>query len=166
MTRIQPATAALNAIVRPEGPQPSGPINPAAARVSLPVLRSMLSTAELDRRPSRPPDLAAENQALIALAQALATAPETMLQKLADTALVLCRAHSAGLTFWRSRIKRDGSTGVPLPENGLLTEVEERRANLAHAARSWIAIPPCSVRILSAIFPISAKLPPCWKKLC
>ena len=99
MTRIQPATAALNAIVRPEGPQPSGPINPAAARVSLPVLRSMLSTAELDRRPSRPPDLAAENQALIALGQALATAPETILQKLADTALVLCRAHSAGLSL-------------------------------------------------------------------
>ena len=99
MTRIPPATAALNAIVRPEGPQPSGPINPAAARVSPPVLRSMLSTAELDRRPSRPADLAAENQALIALAQALATAPETMLQKLADTALVLCRAHSAGLSL-------------------------------------------------------------------
>ena len=99
MTRIQPATAALNAIVRPEGPQPSAPINPAAARVSLPVLRSMLSTAELDRRPSRPADLAAENQALIELAQALATAPETILQKLADTALVLCRAHSAGLSL-------------------------------------------------------------------
>ena len=67
--------------------------------MTLPVLRSMLSTAELDRRPSRPADLAAENQALIALAQAMATAPETILQKLADTALILCRAQSAGLSF-------------------------------------------------------------------
>jgi PAS domain S-box-containing protein len=78
---------------------PSAPINPAGARASLPVLRSMLSTAELDRRPSRPADLTAENQALIALAQAMATAPETILQKLADTALILCRAHSAGLSL-------------------------------------------------------------------
>ena len=59
----------------------------------------MLSTAELDKRPSRPANLAAENEALIALAQTLATAPETILQKLADTALVLCRAHSAGLSL-------------------------------------------------------------------
>src|ERR1700738_884052 len=34
-----------------------------------PHLRSMLSTAELIRRPSRPPDYAAENRALIVLAQ-------------------------------------------------------------------------------------------------
>ena len=61
-------------------------------------LRSMLSTAELVRRPSRPPDYAAENRALIALAQVMATLPDAILQKLADTALTLCRAHSAGLS--------------------------------------------------------------------
>ena len=59
----------------------------------------MLSTDELRRRPSRRPDHAAENQALIALAQAMATSPEDILQKLADTALSLCRAHSAGLSL-------------------------------------------------------------------
>jgi PAS domain S-box-containing protein len=64
-----------------------------------PNLRSMLSTDELQRRPSRPPDHAAENQALIALAQEMTTSPEGILQRLADTALSLCRAHSAGLSL-------------------------------------------------------------------
>jgi hypothetical protein len=62
-------------------------------------LVSMISTAELSRRPSRLPDYAAENRALVALAQALATAPDSILQKLTDTALTLCRAHSAGFSF-------------------------------------------------------------------
>jgi two-component sensor histidine kinase len=60
---------------------------------------SMVSTAELARRPSRPPDYAAENRALVALAQEMATAPDGILQKLADTALTLCRAHSAGFSL-------------------------------------------------------------------
>ncbi len=59
----------------------------------------MLSTAELSRRPSRPPDHAAENRALVALARELATSPDGILQKLAETALALCRAHSAGLSL-------------------------------------------------------------------
>jgi PAS domain S-box-containing protein len=62
-------------------------------------LKSVLSTAELNRRPSRPPDHASENRALIALAQEMAVSPDGILQKLADTALVLCRAHSAGLSL-------------------------------------------------------------------
>jgi PAS domain S-box-containing protein len=64
-----------------------------------PHLHSILSTAELNRRPSRPPDHAAESRALIALAQEMAASPAGILQKLADTALVLCRAHSAGLSL-------------------------------------------------------------------
>jgi PAS domain S-box-containing protein len=64
-----------------------------------PNLRSMLSTAELNQRPSRPPDHEAENMALLALAREMATSPEGILQKLADTALTLCRAHSAGLSL-------------------------------------------------------------------
>src|SRR5882757_841468 len=63
------------------------------------VLRSMVSTEELRRRPSRCPDYAAENRALIALAQALATSPEDIVQRLAETALSLCQAHSAGLSL-------------------------------------------------------------------
>jgi len=74
--------------------------NPVSGRtLDTPVLRSMLSTAELARRSSRPPDHEAENKALIALAQAMAASPEGILQKFADTALTLCRAHSAGLSL-------------------------------------------------------------------
>ena len=62
-------------------------------------LQSMRSTAELSRRPTRAPDHEAENRALIALAREMAISPEGILQKLADTALVLCRAHSAGLSL-------------------------------------------------------------------
>jgi PAS domain S-box-containing protein len=65
----------------------------------VPTLRSMVSTAELNRRPSRPPDYAAENRALVALAQEMATSPDSILQKLAETALALCGAHSAGLSL-------------------------------------------------------------------
>jgi hypothetical protein len=68
-------------------------------RDSTPELVSILSTAELNRRPSRPPDHAAENRALVALAQEMAISPDGILQKLAETALVLCRAHSAGLSL-------------------------------------------------------------------
>jgi hypothetical protein len=59
----------------------------------------MLSTAELSQRPSRPPDHVAENQALIELARVMATSPDSVLQRLAETALTLCRAHSAGLSL-------------------------------------------------------------------
>jgi PAS domain S-box-containing protein len=59
----------------------------------------MLSIAELGQRPSRAPDHEAESNALIALAQSMAASPEGILQKLADTALTLCRAHSAGLSL-------------------------------------------------------------------
>ena len=62
-------------------------------------LRSMLPTDELLRRPSRPPDYAAENQAIVALTKEMATSPEGILQRLAATALSLCRAHSAGLSL-------------------------------------------------------------------
>jgi PAS domain-containing protein len=71
--------------------------SPAPGRT--PDLRSMLSTAELRRRPSRAPDHEAENKALIGLAQSMAASPEGILQNLAETALTLCRAHSAGLSL-------------------------------------------------------------------
>lgn len=60
---------------------------------------SAVSTAELSRRPSRAPDHESENRALIDLAKELAAAPDGILQKLAETALSLCRAHSAGLSL-------------------------------------------------------------------
>jgi PAS domain S-box-containing protein len=60
---------------------------------------SMLSTAELSRRPRRAPDYEAENRALVTLAREMAASPEDILQKLADAALNLCEAHSAGLSL-------------------------------------------------------------------
>jgi hypothetical protein len=62
-------------------------------------LQSALSTQELSRRPSRPADYAAENRALMALAREMATSPGGILQKLAETALISCCAHSAGLSL-------------------------------------------------------------------
>jgi two-component system CheB/CheR fusion protein len=62
-------------------------------------LNSVITTAELSQRPSRLPDYAAENHALVALTQALAHSPDGVLQKLAETALTLCRAHSAGVSL-------------------------------------------------------------------
>lgn len=62
-------------------------------------LRSVLSTDELSKRPSRTPDYAAECRALIALAEQLATSPGEILQKLVETALELCCAQSAGISL-------------------------------------------------------------------
>ena len=64
-----------------------------------PHLVSATSIAELSRRPSRPPDYAAENGALVELAKTLATNPRRILQRLSDTALALCGADSAGLSL-------------------------------------------------------------------
>ena len=84
---------------------------------------SAASTAELSRRPSRPPDYEAENRALVGLATELATAPDGILQKLAETTLSLCRAHSAGLSLLEeSDRKRNfhwrGLAGVWAPHKG------------------------------------------------
>ena len=62
-------------------------------------LASVVTTAELSRRPSRAPDFAAENRALVALAQMMPGSPDRILQKLAETALSLCRAQSAGFSL-------------------------------------------------------------------
>jgi PAS domain S-box-containing protein len=62
-------------------------------------IQSARSAAELNERPSRPPDYAAENRAMAELARTMAVSPEGLLQRLADIALVLCRADSAGLSL-------------------------------------------------------------------
>lgn len=66
----------------------------------------VISTDELSRRPTRPPDHASENRALVALAEGLTASPDGMLQRLAETALDLCRAHSAGLSLLDEDRKR------------------------------------------------------------
>jgi PAS domain S-box-containing protein len=69
-------------------------------------LLSVLSTAELDKRASRVPDYAAECRALIVLSEELSASPDGVLQKLTDTALTLCRAHSAGVSLLEPDGKR------------------------------------------------------------
>lgn len=61
--------------------------------------RSMLSIDELNRRPTRDPDYETESRALVALAQDMAVSPDRILHRLAETALELCGAHSAGLSL-------------------------------------------------------------------
>lgn len=62
-------------------------------------LEKIIVTAELERRPSREPDLAAENQALIQLTKELARSPQDFFQSLVETSLKLCRAQSAGISL-------------------------------------------------------------------
>lgn len=78
------------------------PVTLQTSRVGLdrkPDLRSVSPVEELSRRPSRPADYAAENRALIGLMQQLSASPRALLQELANAALTLCRAHSAGLSL-------------------------------------------------------------------
>ena len=62
-------------------------------------LDSVITTSDLDTRPARAPDYKSENEALIALAHGLANSPETILHRLAETALSVCRAQSAGISL-------------------------------------------------------------------
>ncbi len=59
----------------------------------------VITTAVLDQRPSRAPDHAAENKALLELGQAFADSPKAVLQKLAETAMALCGAGSSGISI-------------------------------------------------------------------
>jgi PAS domain S-box-containing protein len=60
----------------------------------------VIITPELDRRARRAPNYAAENRWLTALAAAMTESPRNVFQKLADAALELCRAGSAGVSVW------------------------------------------------------------------
>jgi signal transduction histidine kinase/ActR/RegA family two-component response regulator len=62
-------------------------------------LEAVITTAELNLRPSRPVDHAPVNGALVTLMQEMVNSPGTILQRLADTALGLCQAHSAGISL-------------------------------------------------------------------
>jgi PAS domain S-box-containing protein len=62
-------------------------------------LESVITTSELRRRPRRAPDYKGENQVLVSLAAEMAGTPGNVLQKLAESALRLCRAQSAGISI-------------------------------------------------------------------
>jgi hypothetical protein len=61
-------------------------------------LEEIVTTEELAGRPSRPPQHEAENRFLVSLATALADRPDTLFQKLAEAALELTGAGSAGIS--------------------------------------------------------------------
>ncbi len=73
-------------------------LNAPVGCVSETTLEQVISTEELQRRPARAPDHAAENAALVRLARVMAQSPQELLQALTDEAQVLCRAGSAGIS--------------------------------------------------------------------
>jgi signal transduction histidine kinase len=62
-------------------------------------LETILCTDELGRRPVRQPNHEAVASALVELAQTIANSPERVLQRLVETALELCQAHSSGISL-------------------------------------------------------------------
>ena len=75
-------------------------------------LDDVVVNTELDRRPSRPPDYAAEHEALMALARTMAEAPQTILHHLADTAL-----GSSGRRLCRSSQYHDAQGRQPVRDH-------------------------------------------------
>jgi hypothetical protein len=66
-------------------------------------LDDVLISPQLFVRPPRSPDYQAERDALIALAQTVGDAPQTILQKLVETARHLCHADTAGISLLEKR---------------------------------------------------------------
>jgi hypothetical protein len=62
-------------------------------------LDAVVHTAQLYHRASREPDYAAENRALLSLAQVLADPPHDILQRLVEAAIELCHGGSAGISI-------------------------------------------------------------------
>lgn len=65
------------------------------------TLDEVIITADLARRPSRSPDYESENRALVGVMDCLAGScpADEVLQKLVETAMSLCKAHSAGVSL-------------------------------------------------------------------
>jgi PAS domain S-box-containing protein len=62
-------------------------------------LDDVLITAELRKRPSRAPDFEAEARVLNCLAEELAARPRTLLTRVAESVLEICRTESAGVSI-------------------------------------------------------------------
>ncbi|MFL6623164.1 MAG: ATP-binding protein [Sulfurifustis sp.] len=62
-------------------------------------LQSVITTELLSWRPARVPNYEAESAALLALAQEMSSSPALILQRLAEAALELCQAGSAGVSI-------------------------------------------------------------------
>jgi signal transduction histidine kinase len=62
-------------------------------------LETVIATDQLHGRKTRAPNHVAENDALIALVQKMATSPNDILETLAETALTLCHAQTCGISL-------------------------------------------------------------------
>ncbi|SAK90624.1 PAS/PAC sensor hybrid histidine kinase [Caballeronia glebae] len=83
---------------------------PSAASAAERALRAgTLVTPALSVRPYRPPNFAAESEAMHRLAQALTSSNGAMLQTLSDMAVQLCKAGSAGIG-----LRENDAAGVPV----------------------------------------------------
>jgi GAF domain-containing protein len=71
-------------------------------------LDAVVTTADLTTRPSRAPAFERETAVLLQLAQQMANAPGAILQRLVDTALSQCNAHSAGISL----LETDSAAGA------------------------------------------------------
>jgi two-component sensor histidine kinase len=120
----------------------------------------VVTAVELGQRASRPPDYEIESRALAKLMTAMANQPHAdgVLQKLADTALELCRAQSAGISIlekgangdvfrWRAvagpwsayrgeLMPRESPCGTALERDAVVTDCERH-----HACAQSITLP-------------------------
>jgi GAF domain-containing protein len=67
----------------------------------------VLITSQLAVRPSRPPDYEAQSQAMLELGDELRVYPDNILHKVAELAMKLCHADSAGISILESEDKRE-----------------------------------------------------------
>lgn len=86
-------------------------------------LKDVVINAELGRRSSRAPDYKAERDALMTLSHAMADAPQMILQKIAEMALDLCHAETAGISLLENHrveeeIRWEALAGVHTRRNG------------------------------------------------
>lgn len=94
-----------------------------------PLLEKVFGTDALLKRPSRSEDFQAENRALVTLTDELANQPRNLLQKLAEMALELCNADSAGVSIlepdgkalrWHTCVgsfEKNAGTLIPRPDS-------------------------------------------------
>ncbi|HEX5022602.1 MAG TPA: ATP-binding protein, partial [Candidatus Binatia bacterium] len=123
-------------------------------------LEDIIINSELLDRPSRAPNYEAENQALMALAQTLVDAPDMILQRLAETALQLCRADTAGISVL------DGKGGAEVFRCEALAGVFSDRLNATmprDASPSGITIDRNATQLMymaERVFPALKSEPP------
>ena len=79
-----------------------------ANRAAICDIDEVVITADLARRPSRPPDFEIENRALVSLAEAMSNHPDAILRVLVETAMALTNSDSAGISL----LEPGGNDGI------------------------------------------------------